>query len=192
MNDSLSSYKTYKLAFEYIKSDYYRYYGNISMKGIFFHAITTYNHCFAFNFWFRLAKVKGVLYPFAKFMHFRLMRKYGIQIPIKTRIGYGFYIGHGVGIIINPSTILGNNINISQFTTIGAHGKAATIGNDVYIGPSVCIVNNITIGNNVAIGAGSVVVKKVEDNSTIAGVPSKVLNYDGAIKYINKRYIDFL
>lgn len=189
MENSLSSYSSYRIAFEYVKSDYYRYYGKISIIGIIFHALTAYNHCFSFNFWFRMAKVKGIFYPIAKFIHYRLVRKFGIQIPIKTKIGYGFYIGHGIGIIINPTAIIGDNVNISQFTTIGAHGQAAIIGNNVYIGPSVCIVNNIKIGNNVAIGAGSVVVKDIDDLATIAGVPAKVLNYNGSKQYVNRIYI---
>ena len=188
MENSLSNYTSYRIAFEYIKSDYFRYYGKISFFGIFFNAITTHNHCFAFNFWFRLAKVRGILYPIARLMHYRLMRKFGIQIPISTKIGYEFYIGHGVGIIINPTTVIGDNVNISQFTTIGAHGQAATIGNNVYIGPSVCIVNDIKIGNDVAIGAGSVVVKDIESYATVAGVPAKVLNLKGSSKFVNRKY----
>jgi len=179
----------YSQAFEYIKSDYTRYYGKVTIIKLFCVALTGFNHCFAYSFWLRLAKVKGVFYPIAKFMHYRLSRKYGIQIPIPTEIGYGFYIGHGVGIIINGTATIGNNVNVSQFTTIGAHGQAAIIGDNVYIGPSVCIVNNVIIGNDVAIGAGSVVVKDIQQNATVAGVPAKVLNLKGSFKFINKRYI---
>lgn len=93
-------------------------------------------------------------------MYSRLSRKYGIQIPPTVKIGYGLYIGHGIGIIINDSTVIGSNCNISQFLTIGSNrGTPAIIGDNVYIGPSVCIVENVRIGNNTTIGAGSVVVK---------------------------------
>lgn len=123
-------------------------------------------------------------------MHRRLTISYGIQIPRKTKIGYGFYIGHGVGIIINGGTIIGNNCNISQFLTIGTNKRTpAVIGDNVYIGPSVCIVENVNIGNNSSIGAGSVVVKDVPENATVAGVPAKVLNYDNPGRFVNRRYI---
>lgn len=110
-------------------------------------------------------------------MHYRLSRKYGIQISPKTKIGYGLYIGHGIGIIINKTAEIGNNVNLSQFLNIGSnHGKAAKIGNNVYIGPSVCIVENVTIGNNVIIGAGTVVTRDIPDNTTAVGVPNKNIN----------------
>lgn len=122
-------------------------------------------------------------------MHKRLTVKYGIQIPRNTKIGYGFYIGHGIGIVINPTTIIGNNCNISQFTTIGSNdGNAAVIGDNVYIGPSVCIVENVKIGNNVTIGAGSVVTRDIPENATVAGVPSRILNYNNPGRYISNRY----
>ncbi|WP_219929419.1 serine O-acetyltransferase [Sphingobacterium athyrii] len=146
------------------------------------------NHCFVYTFWWRMAKVRGFLSPIARYKHWRMSKKYGIQIPLAVNIGYGFYIGHGVGVIINPTAIIGNNVNISQFTTIGAHGKAAEIGDNVYIGPSVCIVNNVKVSSNSSIGAGAVVIKDVPENSTVAGVPAKVLNYDKLGMYINNRW----
>jgi len=60
-----------------------------------------------------------------------------IQLPRNTKIDYGLYIGHGGPIVINKTTIIGNNCNLSQFTTIGANdGKAAVIGDNTYIGPN--------------------------------------------------------
>lgn len=176
---------------KYVESDYKRYYKYSGKSKFFlhtiFHALTCNNHCYAYNIWFRLCKKKNILYPFALFMHYRLTRKYGIQIPIETQIGYGLYIGHGVGIIINGSTIIGNNCNISQFLTIGSnHGTPAVIGDNVYIGPSVCLVENVHIGNNVTIGAGSVVTKDIPANATIAGVPARILNFDNPGRYIKQ------
>jgi serine O-acetyltransferase len=122
-------------------------------------------------------------------MHKKYLGKYGLQIYPQTKIGYGLYIGHGIGIIISPSAEIGNNCNLSQFTTIGTnHKKAAIIGDNVYIGPSVCIVEDINIGNNVSIGAGAVVVKDVPENATVAGVPAKILNYKDPGRYVNNRW----
>ena len=117
-----------------------------------------------------------------------MSRKYGIQISPNMKIGKGFYIGHGIGIVINPGTIIGDNCNISHFLSIGTnHNTPAVIGNNVYIGPHVCIVEGVHIGNNVTIGAGSVVTKDIPDNATVAGCPAKVLNYDNPGRYVGNR-----
>ena len=124
------------------------------------------------------------------FVIWNLQKRYHIQINPKIKVGYGFYIGHGVGVIINYNAIIGNNVNVSQFTTIGIKdGKCATIGDNVYIGPSVCIVGGVTIGNNSAIGAGAVVTKDVPENVTFVGVPAKVLSFENPGKNVNRRWI---
>ena len=85
---------------------------------------------------------------FARYMHYHLSLKYGIQIPRTVKIGYGLYINRGVGIVINGNIIIGNNVNISQFLTIDSvKGTPAIIGNDVYIEPSMCIIEDVRIGN---------------------------------------------
>lgn len=134
-------------------------------------------------------RILSPLYYFARFMHLRLSRKHCMQIPVTTQIGYGFYIGHGIGIVINPGTKIGNNCNISQFLSIGTNKSTpCTIGDNVYIGPNVCIVEDVQIGDNVTIGAGSVVVKDIPENATAVGVPAKAINYNNPGQYINKRY----
>ena len=80
-------------------------------------------------------------------------------------------------------------MNLSQFTTIGSNeGKAAHIGNNVYIGPSVCIVENVKIGNNTTIGAGSVVTKDIPNNATAVGNYAKVINYNNPGRFILNRW----
>ena len=112
-----------------------------------------------------------------------------IQIPYTCKIGYGLYIGHGGPVIVNPTAVIGDNCNLSQFTTIGSNeGNAAIIGNNVYVDPNVCIVENVHIGNNVTIGAGSVVTKNIPDNATIAGNYARVLNFNNPGRYIGNRF----
>ncbi len=137
----------------------------------------------------RLASKKNLFYPLARLRHRHLSKKYGIQISHKCKIGYGFYIGHGIGIVINPRTVIGNNVNISHFLSIGsAEGAHAVIGDNVYIAPHVSIVDCVHVGNNSTIGAGAVVVKDVPENATVVGVPAKVISYETPGRYIKHPY----
>lgn len=180
--------------YEYILSDYCRYYGGSRQLPppkykVIFRALQARNHCFAYSFWLRLASRRNFFYPLARFMNYRQSRKYGIQISPFTRIGYGLYIGHGIGIVVNPRTVMGNNCNISQFLTIGSNkGTPAVIGDNVYIGPSVCLVENVHIGDNVTIGAGSVVTKDIPKDATAVGVPAKVISYDNPAGFIRNKW----
>ncbi len=179
--------KKYKRIFEYIQSDYVRYGGNPTLFNILKAAIFTKNHCFLYSFYFRLSSEKNIFRPFARFKKYRISKKYGIVVEAK--VGYGLYIGHGFGTLVSNLAIVGNNCNFSQFSTVGSnHGPAAVIGDNVYIGPSVCIVENVRIGNNVTIGAGAVVVKDIPDNATVAGVPAKIISYKDPGRYIHNKY----
>lgn len=82
-----------KEIFLYILSDYQRYTGyRSSFIKIILVALFTRYHCFTYSFWFRLASHKNIFYPLARIMYFRLSRKYGIQIPVTTKIGYGLSV----------------------------------------------------------------------------------------------------
>lgn len=165
-------FKSYKESYCYIKIDYERYRKKAPTSIVQILKLLFQSHGFKYIFWMRLAGVNGFFYPICKIIQKRLSTRYGFQIPPETRIGKGFYIGHGY-IIVNPTTIIGEYCNLSQFTTIGSSkGKAAEIGNHVYIGPNVCLVENVHIGDNAKIGAGAVVIKDVPNNATAVGVPA--------------------
>lgn len=171
-----------------IKSDLIRYSGEYSLRSLLINYVK--NRSFKYSFWLRMTEHENVLLRIiAIIFHKNLSNRYSIQIPRKTKIGYRLYIGHHMCIVVNPTATIGNNVNISQFTTIGSNsGEAACIGDNVYIGPSVCIVDSVKIGNNVTIGAGSVVTKDIPDNATAAGVPARVLNFDNPGRYIGHRW----
>ncbi len=176
---------------EYIKSDLGRYIGqeNTNFKNILKFYIKSIS--FRFSFWLRLCQSKNkIVKIIAIFNHRRLSRKYMLDIPRNTTIGYGLYLGHGGCIVVNPTATIGDNVNLSQFTTIGSnYGNAATIGNNVYIGPSVCIVENVIIGDESKIGAGSVVTKNVEANSVYVGAPAKKVKDIEINDAVNRRFL---
>ena len=191
LNDSKISIpiaESYKDCIELIRSDRYRLTGKKESTFSIIRSIfkPLRNN---FPFWLRMSSYKGFLYPFCRFMYERASKKAQVQIPPTTRIGYGFYTGHNICMVVNGGTIIGNNVNLSQFLNIGTnHSTPAIIGDNVYIGPQVCIVEDVKIGSNSSIGAGAVVTKDIPENATVAGVPAKVLNYNSPGKYVNRRY----
>lgn len=174
--------------FEYIRSDLHRHTQERSARVLLKHLLL--NRSFKYMFWFRLCRapnpiVRGV----ARVMHWRLSRRYGIQIPACTRIGYGFYIGHYMSIVVNHTTVIGDNCNISQFTTIGSNSdRAARIGDNVYIGPGVSIVEDVCIGDNATIGAGTVVTRDVPANATAVGSPAVCRPSRSPGEFVNNRW----
>lgn len=165
----------------YIKSDLCRYVGEDNLNYKSFLKEYFLNTGFKFSVWLRIAKFSHspILKTVARFQHLRFKQKYLLDISIKADIGYGLYLGHGGGIMVNRTAKLGNNVNLSPFTTIGSnHENAAEIGDNVYIGPNVSIVEDVKIGDNVTIGAGAVVTRDVPNSATAAGVPVKVLKID--------------
>ena len=123
----------------------------------------------------------------------QLSNKTKIQIPARTSIGEGFYIGHLGRVIINPEAKLGKNINIATGVTIGVENRgkrkgAPTIGDDCWIGTNAVIVGNIKIGNDVLIAPLSFVNFDVPDHSIVVGNPGKVIPRENATKdYICNR-----
>lgn len=161
---------TYKEAIRFIRCDKSRIVGGA--KSVLF------DRGFKFLFWFRLASVRGLLKPFCWLMYRHYSTKYGIQIPLGAKIGPGFQICHGICVVINGSSIIGNNVTIHQFLTIGTDkGKAATVGDNVVINPGVSLVDDIVIGDDVVIGSGAVVTKDVPPKAVVAGVPARILYF---------------
>lgn len=113
----------------------------------------------------------------------------GINLPYSASIGVSCYIGHFNGIIINSNAVIGDNCNISQGVTIGVSGRGANrgvaiIGDNVYIGANAVVAGKITIGDNCVIAANSLVIKSVDANTTVMGVPAEIVNNNTSKDYI--------
>ena len=108
----------------------------------------------------------------------------GADIHPGARIGESFFIDHATGVVIGETAEIGNNVSMYQGVTLGGvstekRKRHPTIGNNVVIGAGATILGPITIGDNVRVGAGSVVVKSVPPNSTVVGVPAKIVKRAG-------------
>ena len=122
-------------------------------------------------------------YFLARWISQKAARKTGIEIHPGAQIGKGFFIDHGNGVIIGETTVIGDNVTLYQGVTLGGTGKEQgkrhpTIGNNVMISAGAKVRGSVKIGNNSKIGAGSVVLEEVPPNSTVVGVPGRVVKRD--------------
>ncbi len=108
----------------------------------------------------------------------------GVEINPGARIGPGFFIDHGMGVVIGETAEIGRDVLLYQDVTLGGTGfdrgkRHPTLGNQVVVGAGAKILGNIRIGHNVRVGAGSVVVHPVPDNCTVVGVPAEIVRREG-------------
>lgn len=170
-----------------IESDMHRYYDKVP----FFKPIQVK---------YQIAWRKAGYYPKKSFrgIYYRLCLKHlseksGIQIPTRTKIGKGFYIGHFGTIIMNPEVTIGNNVNVATGVTIGKTNRGdkqgvPKIGNEVWIGTNAVIVGNIKIGNDVLIAPNAYVNVDVPDHSIVIGNPAVIHPRENATEgYVNRR-----
>lgn len=122
-------------------------------------------------------------YFLARWVSQRTVRKTGIEIHPGASIGKGLFIDHGNGVIIGETAIIGDNVTLYQGVTLGGTGKEKgkrhpTIGDNCMISAGAKILGSFTVGENSKIGAGSVVLSEVPPNSTVVGVPGRVVKRD--------------
>ena len=122
-------------------------------------------------------------YFVARWISQRAARKTGIEIHPGAKIGKGLFIDHGHGVIIGETAVVGDNVTLYQGVTLGGTGKETgkrhpTLEDNVMVSAGAKILGSFTIGANSKIGAGSVVIKPVPPNSTVVGVPGRVVKRD--------------
>ncbi len=136
------------------------------------HAV--WNHRFAHWFWkHKLFLVARGISQFSRFLT-------GIEIHPAAIIGHGFFIDHGMGVVIGETAEIGNNVTLFHGVTLGGvsteKGKRhPTLEDDVVIGAGAKILGAIQIGIGSRIGANAVVVKSVPPNSVVVGVPGQIV-----------------
>lgn len=109
----------------------------------------------------------------------------GVEIHPGASIGNGFFIDHGMGVVVGETTEIGDYVTLFQGVTLGGTGKEKgkrhpTLGNHVVVGSGAKVLGNIRIGDSVKIGANSVVLRSVPSNSTVTGIPGRIVKTVGA------------
>lgn len=104
----------------------------------------------------------------------------GVEIHPAARIGGGFFIDHGVGVVIGETSEIGEDVTLFQGVTLGGTGKERgkrhpTLGDHVVVGAGAKVLGAIVIGDHVKIGANSVVLRSVPAHATVVGIPGKVI-----------------
>ncbi len=108
----------------------------------------------------------------------------GIEIHPAARIGRALFIDHGMGTVIGETSEIGDHCTLYQGVTLGGTGKETgkrhpTLGNSVVVGVGASILGSISVGDNAVVGAGSVVLKDVPADSTVVGVPARLVRHQG-------------
>ncbi|MEG0015637.1 MAG: serine O-acetyltransferase [Gordonibacter sp.] len=124
--------------------------------------------------WCRLARVSS---QFTRFMT-------GVEIHPGAVIGRRFFIDHAMAVIIGETTIIGDDVTLYQGVTLGGTGKETgkrhpTLQDNVLVGVGASVLGNIVVGENSKVGGGAVVVCDVPPNSTVVGIPGRVVMRDG-------------
>ena len=168
------------------KKDLYRYYGEGGepfLKKLFRPIELKYISLFRKANMCKFMPLKLVY----RFLLMHMSNKTQIQIPARTSIGEGFYIGHHGRVIIHPDAKLGKNINVGTGVTIGIENRGnrkgvPVISDNCWIGANAVVVGNVKIGSDVLIAPLTYVNFDVPDHSIVIGNPGKIISRENATK----------
>jgi serine O-acetyltransferase len=164
-----------------IKGDLYRYipqkYNLITLLKGFREPGFYYTYLIRKAAKYKKTSLLGIYY---RLLHRKYSYKFGYDIPVSTKIGKGFYIGHFGNVVISPKAVIGNYCNLSHGVTIGqifvgSKKGAPQIGDYVWFGTGCIVVGGIQIGSNVLIAPGAFVNFDVPSNSVVLGNPGKII-----------------
>lgn len=121
---------------------------------------------------------------FAMMMQSAISERFQVDINPAVKLGRGIFLDHATSVVIGQTAVIGDNVSILQGVTLGGTGKTGgdrhpKIGNGVLIGAGAKVLGNIKIGDCARIASGSVVLKEVPAETTVAGVPAKVVGVAG-------------
>lgn len=141
-----------------------------------FHALVTYR--FAHELWNKGRK------DFALYLQSQSSKLFSVDIHPAARFGKGIMLDHATGFVVGETAVVGDNCSFLHGVTLGGSGKVTgdrhpKIGNSVLVGAGAKILGNITIGCCSRVAAGSVVLKDIPSNVTVAGVPARVVGPAG-------------
>ena len=130
--------------------------------------------------WFHTRKMFVIARCISQFARFLT----GIEIHPGAKIGKGFFIDHGAGVVIGETTEIGDNCLIYQGVTLGGTGKEKgkrhpTLGNNVMVGSGARVLGPFKVGDNAKIAANAVVLEEVPPNCTAVGVPARIVKRNG-------------
>ena len=119
-------------------------------------------------------------HDFARYFQSIISDTFGVDIHPAATIGKGIMFDHATGIVIGETCVIADNVSIMQDVTLGGTGKESgdrhpKIASGVMIGAGAKVLGNIKIGEGAKVGAGSVVLSDVEQHTTVAGIPAKVV-----------------
>lgn len=141
-----------------------------------FHALTTYR--FAHVLWMKGRK------DFALYLQSQSSKLFGVDIHPAARFGKGIMLDHATGFVVGETAVVGDNCSFLHGVTLGGSGKESgdrhpKIGHSVLIGAGAKVLGNISVGCCSLVAAGSVVLKDVPSEVTVAGVPARIVGPAG-------------
>ena len=136
-----------------------------------FHALAAYRLAHRLEAW-GVPFLPRVISQVARFLT-------GVEIHPAAKIGRGFFIDHGMGVVIGETAEIGDYVTLFQGVTLGGTGKDRgkrhpTLGNHVVVGAGAKILGGITIGDHAKIGANAVVLSDVPPGATAVGIPARM------------------
>jgi serine O-acetyltransferase len=121
---------------------------------------------------------------FALYLQSRASQVFQTDINPAARLGKGIFLDHATGLVVGETAVIGDDVSILHGVTLGGTGKEngdrhPKIGSGVLIGAGATVLGNIKIGKCSRIAAGSLVVKEIPNNVTVAGVPARIIGVAG-------------